>query len=373
VFALIAGAVLAAIPSGCLERRDDLGPTSKSAECTSCHGDPGRAGSPLARAAPPEDLNGASDTHYPGVGAHALHLTASATHGPLSCDECHLVPKTSDSVGHLDHPPPATIVFGELARQGGRTPKYNPVARTCNDTYCHRGSDAVWTEARSSAAACGTCHGLPPPAPHPQLDDCSSCHGAVVGADDRTMVDAALHVNGVVDVVVPTSCTACHGQGTDPAPVPGQPGAGAHRAHLDGSAAARAVPCGECHHVPSTVLEAGHLDTGRPVIPVFSGAATAGSGTPTYDNGSCQNTECHGAALADGNPSGGTNTTPAWTSVDGSQDRCGTCHALPPPAPHPYASLNPKCGACHGDIADDNRTFTHPELHVDGIVTFTLP
>jgi len=372
-FVLAAGAALGALPSACLERRDDVGPNPASAECTSCHGNAARSGSALARAAPPIDLSGASDSHDPGVGAHAIHLNASTTHGPLPCNECHVVPTTTDSPGHLDHAPPATIVFGALAKQGARTPRYDPVAHTCQDTYCHRAADAVWTEARSSAAACGTCHALPPPAPHPQLENCSVCHGAVVGTDNRTIIDPSLHVNGVVNVAVPTSCTACHGQGTNPAPVAGQPGAGAHLAHLGGSAWARAVPCGECHHVPTTVLEPGHIDTGKPVVPVFSGAAASGNGSPTYDNGSCQNTECHGAAFADGDQSGGSNTTPVWTTLDGSEDACGACHSLPPPRPHPYVALNPVCSACHEDIADDNRTFTHPELHVDGIVTFTVP
>jgi hypothetical protein len=36
-------------------------------------------------------------------------------------------------------------------------------------------------------------------------------------------------------------------------------------------------------------------------------------------------------------------------------------------------ALNPICNACHEDIAPDNKTFLHPELHGDGIVTFTVP
>jgi predicted CxxxxCH...CXXCH cytochrome family protein len=179
------------------------------------------------------------------------------------------------------------------------------------------------------------------------------------------------HVDGNVDVAVPSSCTACHGKGSDPTPVAPQPGAGAHRAHLSSDGTARAVPCGECHEVPKTTLDPGHLDTGLPPSVIFSGVAAGGS--PAFDGKSCANTECHGAAFADGNPSGGSLTTPTWNVVDGSQDSCGTCHSLPPPAPHPYGSLNPKCNACHGDIADDNKTFTHPELHVDGTVTFTVP
>jgi hypothetical protein len=46
---------------------------------------------------------------------------------------------------------------------------------------------------------------------------------------------------------------------------------------------------------------------------------------------------------------------------------------LPPPAPHPRGDLNPTCSACHENIDPDNLTFNRPDLHVDGIVTFTLP
>ena len=52
---------------------------------------------------------------------------------------------------------------------------------------------------------------------------------------------------------------------------------------------------------------------------------------------------------------------------------CGSCHGLPPPPPHPYASLNPVCNKCHEDIAPDNVSFLRAELHVDGIVTFKVP
>ena len=82
---------------------------------------------------------------------------------------------------------------------------------------------------------------------------------------------------------------------------------------------------------------------------------------------------CHGAVFPDGQASGGTNTEPTWTLVDGTQASCGTCHGLPPPAPHPYLALNPICRACHEDIAPDNKTFVRPELHVDGVVTFNVP
>lgn len=533
---LLVGAVLL---SACLERRDTSKDESALTRCATCHGDPSRSGDVLRRAAPPRALLGTTDVHNPGVGAHSIHLDPSKTHGAIACAQCHVVPERVDSPGHLDSSHPARVVFGALATEGDRAPAYDPVARTCGDTYCHRGADAVWSEPKTSDATCGSCHGLPPrlphpqssacsschgavvdadrhfvspalhvngvvdfapgkctdchgsdgnpappadlagnvavasvgvgahrahlaggvsgrplacaechvvpikveepthadglpaevnlvgvaatsgrkpawshdsksctntwchgpdtdsgntspswvvpgplacptchgtppKAPHPQLSTCSLCHGAVVGADDVTIVDRARHVDGVIDVSVPTSCTSCHGGSKDAAPVPGSPGAGAHRTHLDGTARSRKVECNACHVVPTTVLAPGHLDSPRPAEVIFSGVAQAGGVPPVYANSTCSLSPCHGAVFPGGDPSGGSNTAPIWTRVDGSQAPCGSCHAIPPPAPHPYVDLNPVCSACHKDIAPDNQTFTRPDLHVDGKVTFDV-
>lgn len=193
----LAAASLLLAPS-CLERRDEPVTDAEATRCTACHGDPKRAGDFLLRSAPPRDLLGASDPSYPGVGAHALHLYASNTHAAFACNECHVVPERVDSVGHADDARPAELVFGALAKSGGRTPHYDPVARTCADGWCHRdGADAVWTEPRPSSAACGTCHGLPPALPHPQSERCEACHGEVIDAE-RYFVAKELHVDGTV-------------------------------------------------------------------------------------------------------------------------------------------------------------------------------
>lgn len=543
---VFAGALLLAAAPSCLERWDGDSGSPGGEACASCHGDPSRAGDALVRSAPPRDLSGASEPSYPGVGAHLIHLQATATHGPIPCAECHVVPDRTDAPGHADDPPPAELAFGALASSGGREPAYDAVARRCSDGYCHGQAAAVWTEPRDSAEACGSCHGLPPPAPHPQsercdtchgevigqdrgflqpalhvngnvevgdgacnachgsgddpapprdlagntrrtalgvgahqvhltgggfgrplacaechhvpetaddpehadglpadvlftgpavagahaplwdreqarcsdtychapsstsgealspswvepgalgctschglpppaphpqLEDCSQCHADVVGADDRTIIDVTRHVDGNVDFEFDQACNACHG-GDNAAPprslagdeATSAPGVGAHQAHVLGSDRARAVPCADCHTFPSGVLDEGHLDSPPPAELVFSGAAVAFDATPVYENGVCANTPCHGAVFPKGNDSGGSLTVPEWTRVDGSQAACGSCHGLPPPAPHPY--YTPNCGGCHENIGSDNETFLRPDLHVDGVVTFTLP
>ena len=541
---IVTTAALAALaPPGCLKLRDQEHTDADVARCTSCHGDAQRDGDALGRSAPPFDLSQQTTPGNPGVGAHSIHLNASDTHAAIACAECHVVPKEVDDKGHADTARPAELVFGQLAKQGGRNPKYESKPRTCTDSYCHRDGWPVWSEPKSSAEACGSCHGLPPPAPHPQSDqceachadvidadrhfieparhvdgvvdyaagscnlchgseenpappvdttgndeitamgvgahqahlaggehgrpvacdechsvpsqvdepghvdglpaevtfdgpatsdgraatwdassatcsafchaptpgderqspvwnaaatlDCTSCHGKpppaphpqmtecsmchadVVGSDDETIVDREKHVDGIVQVSFDSSCNACHG-GTNAAPpldLSGNArttssGVGAHQTHVLGTERSRAVPCGECHEVPGDVFAPGHVDTERPAELAFSGVALANGASPSYENGSCAATTCHGAVMPSGNPSGGSNTTPVWTTVNGTEAACGSCHGLPPPPPHPgpYA-----CDGCHGNIAHDGVTFTRPELHVDGKVTFDVP
>lgn len=540
-------ALLGLPASGCLERRNDPSASSDQNRCTSCHGDPNRPGDALSRAAPPNDLAGGTQPSFPGVGAHQIHLNASSSHAAFACSECHVVPTRTDAPGHADHGSPATLVFGSLASSGGKAPSYDPATRRCNNSYCHGASNAVWNAPRSSANACGSCHGLPPPLPHPQSDRCSvchadvidserhfiapelhvnghveytagqctschgqgqdpappldthgnssvsslgvgahqahlassigrslacsechrvptlvedpehilglparvvlagvaktdgrsplwqatsrscadtfchspspgsarpsptwtdeaelsctSCHGAppplphpqatecaqchaqTVAADNHTIIDLARHINGVVDIAVGSKCNVCHGNADNAAPPSAlggstpssSAGVGAHQTHLHGTPRSRAVPCNECHAVPKKVLDPGHLDSPLPAEVSFSGAAVAFGATPSYSNGKCQNTACHGAQFPNGDASGGSHTTPTWTHVDGTEAACGNCHSLPPPAPHPYVELNPTCNACHKDIAADNLTFLRPDLHADGIVTFELP
>src|SRR5947207_1163102 len=133
---------------GCLDPRETK-ESSDVARCATCHGDPNRSGDFLLRAAPPRDVLGSTDPSYPGVGAHQVHLRASATHAAIACDECHKVPERTDSPGHADSPAPAELTFGTLARTGDRNPSYEDT-RTCRDTYCHREANAVWTEPRDS-------------------------------------------------------------------------------------------------------------------------------------------------------------------------------------------------------------------------------
>jgi predicted CxxxxCH...CXXCH cytochrome family protein len=120
--------------------------------------------------------------------------------------------------------------------------------------------------------------------------------------------------------------------------------------------------------VPEQTLAPGHVDSTLPAEVRFSGVALSFSATPEYENGSCQGSFCHTASIA-GRDAGGTGQNPVWTQVDGTFDQCTSCHAMPPPAPHPVDAAD--CSNCHHNVATD-RTFVVPGRHVDGIVTFFL-
>jgi predicted CxxxxCH...CXXCH cytochrome family protein len=206
--------------------------------CTMCHG-----GTDNTTGAPPKaiwawDNRAGNPTYNPAeyairTGAHTSHVEATLS-SPIACSECHVVPADAFSTGHIDAPT-ATLTFGTLATHGGVNPVWNRAGPSCSASYCHgnftNGKTAnapVWTG--TNQAACGTCHNVPPTSgPNisnvpahtwhvvatagPQLA-CSACHAGYTS----TTVNAAVHVNGTVDVQAVHAgqdahgwnCGACH-------------------------------------------------------------------------------------------------------------------------------------------------------------------
>lgn len=168
-------------------------------------------------------------------------------------------------------------------------------------------------------------------------------------------------------------CSAdCHGDEYSTAPprdVTGgvetsRRGVGAHRQHLDPTPTFhRKVECDDCHVVPGAPGDPGHMDDTAGAELSFGAIASAGGVRPEWDGATCT-VYCHGATL-----DGGKLTTPTWTVVDNSQDRCGNCHGTPPPAPHPEGT---DCGTCHPTIERGSLSFLDPGSHINGTVEFTL-
>ena len=137
-------------------------------------------------------------------------------------------------------------------------------------------------------------------------------------------------------------------------------GVGAHRQHLDPTPTFhRRVECEDCHTVPGAVGDPGHMDSTPGAELAFTSIASADDVQASWNGTTCT-VYCHGASLQ-----GGALTTPNWTVVDGSQDRCGNCHGTPPPSPHPPES---DCGTCHPTIQPGSMNFLDPDSHINGTV-----
>ncbi|MFW5741292.1 MAG: CxxxxCH/CxxCH domain c-type cytochrome, partial [Myxococcota bacterium] len=266
-----------------------------AAGCNACHGNEDNA-------APPVELAGNSDPSLLGVGAHQTHLSGGQFSRPVECSECHVVPASVDAPGHTDGDGVAEVVFSGVAVADGMSPAWDRSTETCGATYCH-GTEAlggsltepVWTEVDAMQAACGSCHGLPPPPPHTANPDCELCH--VETADPGlTIAQPQLHVDGTVDIAG-GPCNQCHGGEDSAAPPPDlagntgtdAPGVGAHRSHLDAEQMNLAQPfaCDVCHPLPP--ISGVHLDGSTDMVftgiatGTVPGAAVSHQSTPSYE------------------------------------------------------------------------------------------
>src|SRR6266542_2624421 len=127
-----------------------------------------------------------------------------------------------------------------------------------------------------------------------------------------------------------SGCASCHtapGEGppfrdqtgsTDP----GRLTVGAHDAHLHGDIVA-SISCDECHTVPRTIADSGHLQDSPGDIR-FGPLPRTGGAQPRYEATGCAASYCHGNF-----PGGNADNTPRWLGGR-SAALCGSCHALPP-------------------------------------------
>ena len=308
------------------------------------------------------------------MGAHQRHLAGGSLSGPLPCTECHAIP---GDISHASEP--LQLTWGPLARANGASPTWNGTALTCSN-YCHGStlpsgllSAPIWNKVDGTQAACGTCHGVPPAAPHPRvgssLSGCADCHSSTVNPDGTIAVGGGKHVNGVVEITGTGGCTGCHG---DPARLPlaiapappadthgntatTAAGVGAHQAHLAGGSVRGPIACTECHVIPVDLAHAS-----QPLQLTWGPLAKANGTSASFDPTAltCAN-YCHGSA--------GSVPAPVWNRVNGTQAACGACHGLPPAAPHPAVSGLTSCAGCHaGTVRPDGSIDVTGGLHVNG-------
>jgi predicted CxxxxCH...CXXCH cytochrome family protein len=330
--------------------------------------------------APPTSLSGATETTAVGIGAHQAHLDPASTwHRPIACADCHRVPEEVSSPGHVDDGDrTAELTFGMIAGPGAA---WN--GTTCT-TACH-GSAAYggtaptpqWTRVDGTQATCGSCHGTPPPAPHPTDTNCAACHPTMEeGA--LAFRDPASHINGVVDVVgsdATGGCTSCHGSPASSAPprdLSGDTartasGVGAHQQHLGPSTWHREIACASCHVVPTTADAPGHRDGDNVAEVIFDPLNPAGVYTAATTT--CASQYCHG------NGRGNTGTI-SWLAQGPLP--CTGCHSTNGSGQSGehrkhVGEENMACADCHLDVVNAQLAIIAPALHVNGVHEVRMP
>lgn len=194
--------------------------------CNTCHGN--FANSNFI--APPNDLEGNSDSGSKGVGAHFKHAYDNDISENIGCFECHKETVSSDAFVHAHiSPTPAKMEFGEFTHSDslGLAPEYSFTNLDCSNTYCHGGFkfskssstnqwaysedyivgnnfSPVWNSTSGLEAECGTCHGQmindnlsPLPVGHFGTfakTDCVNCHSSVVDSEGN-IIDKFKHIN----------------------------------------------------------------------------------------------------------------------------------------------------------------------------------
>jgi len=239
------------------------------------------------------------------------------------------------------------------------------------------------------------------------LGQCQSCHGTNYrgGEVQFSCSSPNCHVDKNGNAKNPEACNTCHGifralagdtlSWAPPRSVTGgtdefSPGVGAHQAHLAEGELSSLINCRQCHKVPASFSESGHIDsTGRAKL-VFNRSLAAlitGDGTlvpnPSYDTVKhvCNNTFCHGnwKARKDSAPLDnqfiyddsvitGKAKAPLWTG-GGDEIECGSCHATPPKGHSGYGQppTLTECFNCHynGDVMDKTK-------HINGRINVEI-
>ncbi len=193
---------------------------------------------------------------------------------------------------------------------------------------------------------------------------CRECHGEDLRGGKSNVDCNSCHKDG------PFSCSTCHGDETSNAPPKALNGSrktstlgvGAHRTHVLDSELHLAYGCEKCHPNVTDAEQEGHYRFGNKFVadqPVMVLAAFPDAGvTASWDPASatCTNVACHNPNPQD---TKATHNAPKWTNLDGSEDKCGTCHGLGPEGHH-----SDRCEACHDTAYADGGV--NLQLHANG-------
>ena len=179
--------------------------------CTSCHGSG-------TNAAPPKDTQGNTATTAAGVGAHAQHLAGANWHRQGQCGDCHTTPTANGhSNGKVDFtwggPSNAGGAVSSFTTSNVTCSGVYCHGSKMKDQAASIIHAPVWNKVDGSQDACGkSCHGTPPGGTHTTSTACENCHGDVISkfnGANSTWKDATKHINGTVEKSA-AACGSCH-------------------------------------------------------------------------------------------------------------------------------------------------------------------
>lgn len=376
------------------------------------------------------------------VGAHTNHMTSQALgiSASTACTDCHGT-VTLATATHMTGT--TNLVWSALAtRNGALVPAYTAATGTCANTYCHGasmpGGDTSGTNraptwinpnylpATISAAACGLCHGFPPPTAsgHPAvtipagfpatatIGTTCNCHSNINTAGNSyatIFIDPALHINGISEPTasghaVPfyahstppfTSCTGCHNAsaaGPYPAATAGA-APNCRGCHATADPTVTTTGCTSCHSIPpsGTVrpnVAGSHVKHSAVGCTTCHSGAGSGSGAshgpgnkgtnPAVDNVIFSGTlagasaawvaatkTCSTTYCHGATLTGGTSKSPVWGTI---LTGCALCHGDPPAtATHTGVTVT-QCINCHTHVNAAGTGFSNATLHINGTV-----
>ncbi len=219
----------------------------------------------------------------------------------IGCEACHVVPAHVAEPAHIDDPP-AEVVFSGKAVDGDAPATWNAETGQCAGTYCHGG----------------------------------------------TMVGGIRTAPGWTDQAVGSLCNDCHGS---------PPDSGAHLRHFQ-----KNVACQECHTVPISAAQPGHIDR-YPADITFGAGASRDGARPIFTSATkrCDGTYCHGATKT-----GGIETAPTWRPPVGVDAECNSCHGFPPVDAN-HSPGTDTCYICHTyTLNSDDTINTQNGYHING-------
>lgn len=325
-----------------------------SVTCLSCHG--GR--------------NGATGSYTPSTAGfrlsttHSQHLKYPAAN--MNCHICHSKTAVTDAVtlknytGVRYHVNKTKDVRFTDITYGSYT-SYKTGTKKCGNVSCHGGTTRnAWTEsgALNNNNTCVHCHGVAATLP----SDTNRNKYAPGWGGTGTDTDGN---TAVTDYQV-----------------------GAHFRHLS-SVYMKKLKCNECHIVPSTPFEGGHMAQPRFTVSQtlrFDQASSAKwdgltsttlssfsgytSGTATKA-ATCSSVYCHGNRLKNGGTNG-LSKKPSWnqdltTGTPGTTE-CGQCHGNPPDSvsgSHLGVTATTGCSGCHVAVVNATGVIINKALHLN--------